>query len=116
MNPWQRGQRIDVSVLVLPADLHDCLHGPILRTDHLEHALVLLTSFEECGKIYVVGVLHGGCVAAATVIDRFMDERGNSLRAIATYGACYSPKYRTLIQCTSYSCLLYTSDAADERS
>ena len=66
----------------LLADLHDRLQTPILRTDHLEHSLVLRSSFEECGKIFAIRVLHDGRVAALTVIDRFMDERGNSLRAI----------------------------------
>src|SRR6478609_146241 len=101
MNPWQRGQRISGSVL--PADLHDRLQASILRTDHLEHPLVFRSSFEERGKILVIGILHDGCIAAAPVIDRFMDERGNSLCAIDTHGACYSPKYWTLIQCPSYS-------------
>jgi hypothetical protein len=82
----------------LLADLHDRLHALISRTDHLKHPLVLRSSFEECGKVFVwIRVLHGGRVAALTVIDRFMDERGHSLRAIDTHGARHSPKYSTQI-------------------
>jgi hypothetical protein len=32
-----------------------------------------------------------------------MNERGNGLRAIGTYGARDPPKYRTLIQCPPHS-------------
>jgi hypothetical protein len=63
---------------------------------------VLRISFEEGGKIFVIRILHRSCVATATVIDRFMDERGNCLRAIGTYGARDPPKYGTLIQCLPY--------------
>ena len=100
MNPWQRGQRIGIDLFFFLADRHDRLQAPILRTDHLKHPLVLGSSFEEGGKIFVIRVLHRGRVAAFTVIDRFMDERGNSLRAIDPHGARHFPEYRTLIEGT----------------
>ena len=77
MNPMQRGQRIGIALFSLSTELHDRLNAPILRTDHLEHALVLRRSFEECGKIFVIGVLYNSGVSAIPVIDCFMNERGH---------------------------------------
>src|SRR6187401_3137963 len=55
---------------LLLADFHDRIQAPISWTDHLKHPLVLRSSFEKCGKIFVwIRVLHGGRVAALTVID-----------------------------------------------
>jgi hypothetical protein len=90
-------------LLFLPADLDDRLQISILRADHVEHPLMFRRSLKECGKIFVKRVLHRGRVAAVAVIDRLMDERGNCLRTIGTYGARYLPKYPTLIQCTPHS-------------
>ena len=90
------GQRSDLFPLL--ADCHDRLQAPISRTDHLKHPLVLRSSVEECGKIFVwIRVLHGARVAALTVIDLFVDERRNGLRAIASHGTGHSPKYPALI-------------------
>src|SRR5690349_22973723 len=97
--PFQRGQRRACDLFFLRADLHDCLYAPISWTEHLEHALVLRISSEEDGKILFIRVLYYGCIATATVIDGFMDERGNCLRAIGAYGARDPPKYWTPIQC-----------------
>jgi hypothetical protein len=69
-----------------------------LRTDHLQHPLVLRGPFKECGKIFIVRVLPNGRVAAFAIIDRFMDERGHSLRTIDSHEARHSPKYPSLIQ------------------
>jgi hypothetical protein len=47
--PFAAGDAWALLFAVLPANLHDGLHAPVLRTDHLEHPLVLRSSFEECG-------------------------------------------------------------------
>ena len=54
MKPWQRGQRIGIDLFFFLADFPDRLQAPILWTDHLEHPLVLRSSFEEGGKIFVI--------------------------------------------------------------
>src|SRR6188472_3522432 len=78
---------------LLLADSHDRIQAPISWTDHLKHPLVLRRSFEKCGKIFVwIRVLHGGRVAALRVIDPFIDQRGNGLRAIGSHPAPYSPQ------------------------
>ena len=86
---------------LLLADFHDRIQAPISWTDHLKHPLVLRSSFEKCGKIFVwIRVLHGGRVAALTVIDPFIDQRGNGLRAVGSHGARHSPKYPVLVDGT----------------
>jgi hypothetical protein len=83
------------------ADFHDRFQAPITWTDHLEHPIVLGRSLEECGEFFVwERVLHGGRVAALTVIDTLIDECGYGLRAIDSHGAPHSPKYPTLIDGT----------------
>ena len=72
-----------IALFFLSTELHDRLNAPILRTDHLEHALVLRRSFEECGKIFVIGVLYRGCVAAVPVIDQ--DRRTGAYRIVHTF-------------------------------
>ena len=99
MNPRSTDNAWAWDLFSLWAGLHDRLYRPISGTDHSEPPLVFRISVKEDGKILLIRVLYYGCVATATVIDRFMDERGNCLGTIGTYGARDPPKYRTPIQC-----------------
>src|SRR6187551_12423 len=91
---------------LLLADFHDRIQAPISWTDHLKHPLVLRSSFEKCGKIFVwIRVLHGGRVAALTVIDPYHRPArkrsachwlawGSSLSKISGAGRRYAAPHR----------------------